>query len=122
MIRFNVRKPKIPDKFRINKAKEEFLQRVGNLILEELFVATSSKGADSVGMKTGLLRKSLRMEITGDQVIVYFDPQVAPYAKFVVEGTRYIEARGILNKVLDRVQTGEGYIQARQRLLNAIGL
>jgi hypothetical protein len=62
------------------------------------------------------------MDVMGNQVIVYFDPRVAPYAQFAVAGTKYIKSRGLLEKTLDRVQGSEGYIQARQKLLTAIGL
>ena len=42
--------------------------------------------------RTGRLKSSHRGEWVGDKGIVYADEHVAPYAKYVLKGTRYMKA------------------------------
>jgi hypothetical protein len=122
MIKFNVTRKQSLTPYNINKAKEAFLLEVGELLFTELFVATSSSGPESLGIKTGRLRQSLRMNMTTDSVEVYFDPHVAAHAGYALQGTRFIKPRNILENSLQRVLEGNAYAQAKTKFMQSLGI
>jgi hypothetical protein len=110
---------------KIEKAKQLALEQIGNLIFQELFVLTSGRvggDKDAVGAKTGTLRRSLRMDFIGDEVHVYFNPSEAVHAGFVIEGTRFITGRNIINTALNRVSDSQEFQQVKKDFFkNAFG-
>lgn len=122
MIKFYVTRPQILTQTSIEKIKNTFLREVGELLFTEMFIATSASGPVSLGVKTGRLRKALRMNIINNTVEVYFDPRVAEHAIYALKGTRYIASRNILENVLQRVLGGPQFAQAKTKMMRSLGL
>lgn len=65
---------------------------------------------ETLGVKTGRLRQSLRKRMIqmpdgSVEVEVYFDPGVAPHAKWVIQGTRQIKPHPILEEAAMNVDS-----------------
>ncbi len=106
-LKFEIKKrPKFSSQI-VVKARKKAVEKIAELVFQELFILTSGKlggDEDVIGMKTGSLRKSLRIDFVGDSFIAYFDPRIAEHASFVIEGTRFIKGRNIMVAAVQRVR------------------
>lgn len=97
---------------RVKDAASREAQDLADRVLREAQRLVSQKSVrdseSTLGVKTGRLRQALRKRMVQlpDGTIefeIYFDATVAPHAKYVIQGTRYIKPHPILDIAADRV-------------------
>ena len=98
---------------RIQDAKQIALEKIANVLFEELFHLSSQKGIT----KSGNLRQALRVEIIDGEINAYFDTTVAPYAPFVLSGTKFIKGQDIIQTALDNIREHPEYLSAIKELV-----
>jgi hypothetical protein len=81
---------------------------------EKLLTQPSVKGSEvTLGVKTGRLRQALKFTLTqtddGVEIQMWFDANIAPHAKFVINGTKFIKPHPILDEAVLKV-LGDDYL------------
>ena len=98
----------------LQDAKKVALEKIANLLFEELFHLSSQKGIT----KSGNLRQALRVEIVDNEITAYFDTSVAPYAPFVLSGTKFIKGQDIIQTALDNIREHPEYLKTIRELMH----
>lgn len=89
-------------------------QRVADLVyenaLEKLSQRSIKNAEEALGVKTGRLKQSLKRRVVVDPMTgevsfeVYFDSNVAPHAKWVIQGTRKMKPHPILENAVSSIE------------------
>lgn len=92
---------------------DEILSQIYNEA-ERLVSQPSVKASElTLGVKTGRLKQSIKFTLTqtdgGIEIQMWFDTNIAPHAKFVIDGTRYIKPHPILDEAVLKV-LGDDYL------------
>ncbi len=85
----------------------QWAKRYVDTVKRMLGTSSVKQSEEVLGFKTGRLRNSLKTKLEaspdGISCEVYFDEKVAPHAKYVIRGTRYIKPHPVFERALDKI-------------------